>query len=132
MLKILATLPEFKHFKQIQNKGDRYQWADKSTDSFTVLSGDPNPWVKEQSILIRLEQGKRRSGLTYPKRLSLLVLPITEETLPNCQIIRERWNGNFAHSTEPTLLFFAFPIEGDGDRNWLMISIVARRIIGKI
>jgi hypothetical protein len=123
LLKILASLPESKHFRQTQNKGKRYQWADKATDNLCVLASDPDPWGKEWEILIRLEQGETRAGLRYPRRLTLLCLPVDPfKNLPKAEVVRERWKGNFAHSCEPTLLFFAFPVEGAGENNWLMLS----------
>lgn len=80
------------------------------------------PWGKVWQILVRLEQGKRRDGVTYPKRLNFVCLEEVEGVAPDAKIVRERWGGNFAHSCETTLLFAAFPC--DKENNWLMISIV--------
>lgn len=123
MLKILATLPEAKHFRQIGNRGDRYQWSDLASDNLRILANDPNPWGKEWSILIRLEQGKTRAGIYYPKRLNLVCFPLDGEA-KRARIIRERWSGNFVHSCEPTLLFFAFPARNETGSSWLMFSVV--------
>jgi hypothetical protein len=125
VLKVLATLPEAKHFRQIENKGDRYQWCDLSCDYLRILASDPNPWDKEWLVLIRLEQGKRREGSSFPRRLNLLCLPVVQDPqLQRAKIIRDRWGGNFAHSCEPTLLHFDFPVESKEGRSWLMVSVV--------
>jgi hypothetical protein len=123
MLKIISTLPDQKNFKPIQNKGERFQWVDRYCDHLRILSHDSDPWGKEWTILLLLEQGKRRDDTTYPKRLNLLCLPI-EEGIVKAKIVRERWTGNFAHSCEPTLLHFDFPIIKEESINWLMLSIV--------
>jgi hypothetical protein len=123
MISVLATLPEAKHFRQIQNRGERYQWADRSTDNLRILATVEKPWQQEWKILIRLEQGETRAGVRYPRRLNLLCLP-PEPGLQRAKIVRDRWSGNFAHSTEPTLLHFDFPVETEDGRSWLMLSIV--------
>lgn len=125
MLKIKAILPEEINFRQIQNKGKRYRWIDKSTDKLVILSEHPTPDPKEWDVLFRIEQGETRVGVKYPRRLELVCLPPTIGT-PLATIVRERWKGNFAFSWEPTLRFFVFPVEGDSQNNWLMISVVAK------
>lgn len=124
MLKVLAMLPEPQHFTQIQNKGERFQWADKSTDNLRILSSDPEPWGKEWTVLIRLEMGKTRGKISYPKRLSLVCFP-PEAELVKAKIVRDRWSGNFAHSVEPTLLHFAFPSEVSEGRSWTTLAVLA-------
>lgn len=124
MLKVLATLPEAKHFRQINNKGDRCQWVDRASDNLRVLCDSPDPWEKEWGILLRLEQGKTRAGITYPKRLNLLCLP-PEPDLQPARILRDRWSGNFAHSCGPTLLHFDFPAVTPEGHSWLMYSVIA-------
>jgi hypothetical protein len=124
MLKIAATLPNQKFYQRINNRGERWQWQDIHSDRLRVIA-PPNcdPWAKEHPILIRLENGKTRSGDSFPRRLNLLILPSEGESLPRAKILRERWFGGFAHSTGLTDLFFAFPASGHGEF-WLMISIV--------
>ena len=126
MLKVIAALPEAKHFRQIENRGDRHQWVDLASENLRILAPTPNPWEQDWSILVRLEQGKTRAGLTYPKRLNLVCFPLEskDESL-KAKFVRERWKGNFVHSCEPTLLFFAFPARSNQDgSSWLMLSVV--------
>lgn len=122
MLKVFAKLPEAKHFRQIQNRGDRYQWVDKSTDLLRIIASDPNPWSQPWDILFRIDQGKTRGGLYYPQRLGLVCLPPAGGQ-NHCQILRERWKGRFAHSCEPTLFFASFPVDSES-QNWLHISVL--------
>lgn len=124
MLKVESVLPEAKHFSQIQKKGERYQWADRSSDSLRILSSTPDPWGKEWAILIRLEVGKTRAQISYPKRLNLICFP-NEPGLPKAKIVRDRWSGNFAHSSEPTLLHFVFPANTREGQGWLMLAVIA-------
>ncbi len=129
MLKIIAKLPESKHFRQIQNRGERYQWEDRASSNLRILSAVPHPWGQEWAILIRLEQGKTRAEISYPKRLNLVCMPIdpNETNLQRAIIVRDRWTGNFAHSTVPTLLHFDFPVETSEGNSWLMISVIAEK-----
>lgn len=124
MLKVRATLPEAQHFRQTQPKGDRHQWADRATDALRVLAPTPDPWDQTWDILIRLEQGKTRAGLRYPKRLTLLCLPPEEPAPPTANILRERWKGLFAHTCEPTLLAAVFPAAQGEAQGWLILSIL--------
>lgn len=126
MLKVIATLPEAKHFRQIENRGDRYQWVDLASENLRIVAPIPDPWGQEWSIFVRLEQGKTRGGLSYPRKLSIVCFPLEEGVdLPKAKFIRERWKGNFVHSCEPTLLFFAFPARSNQDgSSWLMLSVV--------
>lgn len=124
MLKVISRLPESKHFRQIKNRGDRCQWVDLACEDLRILAPVFDPWTQNWSILIRLEQGKTGAGLTYPKRLNLVCFP-PEEGTPKAQLIRERWKGNFVHSCEPTLLFFAFPAKSNQEgSSWLMLSVL--------
>lgn len=128
MIKIFAALPEKKNFVPAGKRGDRFQWTDAASDRLLIISPDPSPWNKEMPILIRLEQGKTRGKISYPKKLHLLCLPEDQDQeYQKAKIIRDRWKGSFAHSCEPTLLFFAFPVEKqhNSDHNWLMISVLA-------
>lgn len=127
MLKIIATLPEAKDFRQIENRGDRYQWVDKASDNLRILSESPDPWGQEWQVFVRLEQGKTRAGIGYPKRLNLVCFPLSDEVFPKAKIVRERWKGNFVHSYEPTLLFFAFPAKSNQEgSSWLMVSVISQ------
>ena len=121
MIKIFARLPEAKHFRQIQNRGDRYQWVDKSTDLLRIIASTPDPWTQPWDILFRIDQGKTRGGLYYPQRLGLVCLPPAGAN-NYCEILRERWKGNFAHSCEPTLFFSSFPV--NSEQSWLHISVL--------
>jgi hypothetical protein len=125
VLKISAILPSQNHYHQIAPRDTgRFQWADKATDAVRIVSPVPDPWVSHQKILLRITQGKTRGGLYYPKRLDLVVLPSDAQDVVSAKIIRERWKGLFAYSEEPTLRFFAFPVE-DISQKWLMMSILS-------
>ncbi|MCG9890925.1 MAG: hypothetical protein MH252_07605 [Thermosynechococcaceae cyanobacterium MS004] len=127
MLKIVATLPDRKYYQQIANRGERWQWQDVASDRLRVIApANYDPWQAENPILIRLENGKTRENVSFPRRLNLLVLPPGDAEGEPAQIIREQWFGGFAHSTCPTEAFFAFPALGKGE-SWLMISILVNK-----
>lgn len=124
MLKIVAALPDCKFYRRIQDRGERWQWQDIHSDRLRIIApANYDPWASTNPILIRLENSKTRGGDRFPRRLNLLVLPADTVDCVKAEIVRERWFGGFAHSTEPTALFFAFPSPGNGEF-WLMISIL--------
>jgi hypothetical protein len=124
-MKIIAKLPDSMHYRQIQNKGERYQWVDKANENFRIVAPVANPWGKNWQILIGIVRGKTRAEIEYPRHLSLVCHEIDPaKSFPQAEIRRERWSGNFAHTEEPVLFFAAFPASTDYGQSWLMLSIV--------
>ena len=129
-MKVLATLPDRKHFSPIQGS-ERwpYQWQDKQTNLLRVCATVSNPWGQEWGVRIKVQEGKHNERNTrYPQRLDLQCHPYVEERDKNivlAKIIREAFGGKFPYSNSTNILqFFGLPGEYFQGLVWVMISVV--------
>jgi hypothetical protein len=126
---IVAVLPDCNHYQLIERSQSYYRFKDKATDKIRILAPVPEPFNQEWLIFPRIDHGRsrgvaREKEVYYPSRLNLLLKPIEgAQQKQKGQILRERWKGNFAHSCEPTLMFFVFYLEGEL-MPWLTYSFI--------
>lgn len=129
-MKVLASLPDRKHFSPIEGLGRwHYQWQDKQTNLLRVCATVPNPWQQEWGIRVKIQEGKHNQQNTrYPLRLDLQCHPYNpkqDQSIIPAKIIREAFGGKFPYSNYDNILqFFGLPGEYEKGLVWVMISVV--------
>ncbi len=129
-MKVLAHITGQQFYAPIQGT-ERWPhiWEHKLTPLLRICSSVPDCWDQEWEVRIKTQMGKSKFA-DYPLRLDLQLHPKSDAKLPNAIINVEKTKGKFAHSIEPTLLFYGLPIDSQsGGTWWVMVSVVEKKTV---
>ncbi len=126
-MRIIAELPEKKHFKPIgHNEKWAYIFEAICTPKLRLYSPVADPWkMGEWSIRVRPCKGKSDKA-EYSNRIDLQLSSPSEKftNSHNAKIVWE-FDKGIPHSNQPTLRFFAIPfVNTQGEAISLILSIV--------
>ena len=119
-MKLIATLPEAKHYRPLQsNREGRWLFEDRGTSMFRLISPVAAPFGQPWKFVFQPQQQKTDRS-QFPYRLNIKLFPVDDEDVPRCECRREVVKGLYAWANCPTVAFYAFPRELGG--MWVMYS----------
>jgi hypothetical protein len=117
-MKIIASLPEAKHYNPLQSTVEgRWLFQDKASSAARIQAPTPDPWGQQWKIVPSMQMQKGDDS-KWPYRLVIKLFPLDGEGIP-AQFERERVKGLFAWADYQPLAFYAFP---SGEKTWLFYS----------
>jgi hypothetical protein len=125
-LKVIAKLPELKHFESIRGTDSwPHAWAAIYTDRLRIYAHVSNPW--QYTWVLHISESKAKTTkVIQTNRLDLRCSEIytgNPSDLPFVDINLEHQYGGVPHSNRPTIRFYALP--NPFEPKYLMLSVCA-------
>lgn len=125
----LFDLPNRKYYQMDSYNKSWYKYVDRECHRFRIFSRVMNPWDEEKLILVTNVSKNKSDSSVYPSYQNFKLYPFKEHDLnfyKHRSLLRDYRKGHFIHTTEPSYLFSAFPIEDEGLKPliWLTYTIL--------
>lgn len=109
-MKIIAQLPEAKHYRRVESPAGKIIFRDKATPLFEIESPIANPWDKQWLIVIGIKKGANPQVTVAGKIRFKLLKPTANKDIQVARIERTFAYGKFDYPPRDSRYHVGFPV----------------------